>query len=287
MKNFFTLVAMVLSFVLLSAQTTVDISTLDAAYTTTFEGQLVIDVASAASKIAAPALSIDNPYAGQTITAAEISFDVYNYGEIKILGALLSFFDSSLGRMYFTNGSYLGVNIGGLGFIDANILDFAIENDFIGSGQWKNVKLQFSSTGFSVLVDEVVVFTESSTKAANNVTVAGDLIDYAGILAFLSNASTVAIGTGSWWSDNTMDDGVTYWDPQNSYLKNITFVSDVATFLTDREENVEQLIKVDYYSLSGLQLTEDYNSLKPGLYIKKSTFADGRVRGEAFAKQRP
>ncbi|MDA3853463.1 MAG: hypothetical protein PF444_04390 [Bacteroidales bacterium] len=284
MKTIFTLLILALSPMLLSAQSTVDLAQLDAAYTTTFEGELVIDIAKAASTIASPALSISNPFSGKTLTRAEISFDVYNYGEIKVLGALLSFYDASLGRLYFTNGSYLGLNITGVGFIDANLLDYALENDFIGSNQWKNIKLQFTATGFSILVDDVVVITEASTKAADNITVAGDITDYSAILPFLSNASVVAFGTGSWWSDNTMDDGVTHWDPQNSYMKNITFTGEISTSIEATQPVSEQATKVQYYTLSGVALTTDFYSLESGIYIKKSTFEDGRIMAETIAK---
>lgn len=284
MKTIFTLLVLALSPMLLSAQTTVDLTQLDAAYTTTFESELVIDVAKAASTIASPALSISNPFSGKTLTHAEIAFDVYNYGDIKVLGALLSFYDASLGRLYFTNGSYLGLSITGLGFIDANMLDYALENDFIGSNQWKNIKLQFTATGFSVLVDDVVVITEASTKEADNITVAGDITDYSAILPFLSNASVVAFGTGSWWSDNVMDDGVTHWDPQNSYMKNITFTSEISTSIEATQTVSEQPTKVQYYTLSGVALIRDFNALESGIYIKKSTFENGRIMAETIAK---
>lgn len=287
MKTLIAFLVMALSLVTASAQTTtVDISTLDTDNTTTFQSDLVVDVATAASTIAAPEVSISNPFAGQTLTIAQISFDVYNYGDIKVLGALLSFFDNTLGRLYFSNGSYLGANIAGLGYVDANMLDFALENDFIGSNVWKNVKLQFSATGFSVLIDDVAVFNESSTKADDNVTVAGDITNYSGVLSFLSSASTVAIGTGSWWSDNTSDDGLIYWDAQNSYIKNITFTNAITTSISTTDPITEKALRIEYYSVKGIKMTEDYNALEPGLYIQKSTFPEGRFVSQSIVKLR-
>lgn len=68
MKTLVPFLVMALSLVTASAQTTtVDISTLDTANTTTFESELVVDVATAASTIAAPEVSISNPFAGQTL----------------------------------------------------------------------------------------------------------------------------------------------------------------------------------------------------------------------------
>ena len=48
-------------------------------------------------------------------------------------------------------------------------------------------------------VDDVLAFNQSST----DVTIAGTITDYSNVISFLQNASTLVIGTGSWWSDNT------------------------------------------------------------------------------------
>ncbi|MCB0641477.1 MAG: hypothetical protein KDC44_07545, partial [Phaeodactylibacter sp.] len=163
--------------------------------------ELVIDVATATSAIAAPAVSIINPFYGEDFTEAEISFDVYNYNgtdSIKVLGCLISVFDAVLGRMYFTNGSYLGFNVGVDDWFDANLLNYAIDTDFIGGNEWKHIQLQFTATGYAMYVDGDLAYDEAST----DVTIMGALTDYSKVIDFLKSATTIAIGTGSWWSDN-------------------------------------------------------------------------------------
>jgi Carbohydrate family 9 binding domain-like/Secretion system C-terminal sorting domain/Fibronectin type III domain len=220
MRKFCFLVFALFASWAINAQTTViDIGAIDTAYTTTFNEDLVIDVATTTSKVASPKVSFTNPFKGLTFSDAQISFDVYTYhpDSIKVLGCLLSIFDATLGRMYFSNGSYLGYNAVG-GWFDANLKSYAVDSDFIGTGVWKNIKLQFTATGYAMYVDNVLAFDQSST----DVTIGGTLTEYSNVLSFLQNASTLVIGTGSWWSDNTRDDG-TYWDCQFSYLKNIKF----------------------------------------------------------------
>ena len=137
---------------------------------------------------------------------------------IKVLGSLLAFYDNTLGRMYFSNGSYLGYNANG-GFFDANLKSYALDSNFIGTLTWKSVKLQFTGTGYALYVDDVLAYNQSST----DVTISGSVTNYNNVISFLQNADTLVIGTGSWWSDNTRDDG-TYWDNQFSYIKNLSFV---------------------------------------------------------------
>ncbi|MEZ4685932.1 MAG: hypothetical protein R3B47_07645 [Bacteroidia bacterium] len=107
-KIYVLLTAMALAFAANAQSTTIDISAIDTALTVDFQNELVIDVARCTSAIASPALSYANPFKGQTFSEAEISFDVYNYAPARFLGALLSVYDPGLGRLYFTNGSYLG-----------------------------------------------------------------------------------------------------------------------------------------------------------------------------------
>src|SRR5690606_27195539 len=103
-----------------------------------------------------------------------------------------------------------------------NVFDYKIENDFLGTEKWNNVKLEFTADGFEFYVDDVL-------KADNNssdVTVATDPenpIQYSTILNFLKAVDTFMFGTGSWWSDNFEEGTGNYWDKQNSYLKNIVF----------------------------------------------------------------
>jgi hypothetical protein len=180
-----------------------------------------IDVAACTSKVAAPALWYDNPFKDQTFDTAEICFDVFNYGDIHVLGALLAIYDydSAGGRMYFTNGSYLGYNANDE-YFDANLVSYSLDSNFIGNNTWKNVRLQFTAAGYAMYVDEVLAFDQNSS----DVTIAGTLTDYSHVITFLQKADTLVFGTGSWWSDN-QDASGNYYDIQYSYLKNITFIT--------------------------------------------------------------
>jgi hypothetical protein len=195
----------------------IDIGAVDEAYTLQ-----AIDVATTASPHASPLLWYNNPFKDQTFDTAEISFDVFNYGDIHVLGALLAFFDadSGQGRMYFTNGSYLGYNALG-GWFDANLISYGIDSNFIGNNMWKNIRLQFTATGYAMYVDDSLAFDQSSSY----ITIAGTLADYSNVLTFLKKADTLLFGTGSWWSDNTDPDNGNYYDVQYSYLKNIFFIT--------------------------------------------------------------
>jgi hypothetical protein len=223
MRKFCFLVIALFASWAINAQTVIDIGAIDATYTTTFEEELVIDVATTASAVASPKLSFANPFKGLDFSEAQISFDVYTYlpDSNKVLGSLLAIFDASLGRMYFSNGSYLGYNATG-GWFDANLLSYGIDSNFIGTQTWKNIKLQFTATGYAMYVDNVLAFDQNST----DVTIGGTLADYSNVISFLQNASTLVIGTGSWWSDNTRPGDGTYWDCQFSYLKNLKFTPD-------------------------------------------------------------
>lgn len=232
MKRFYSLVLVLFVAFAVSAQTTIDISAIDEAYTTTIDNELVIDVATASSAVAEPLVWFDNPLKGLTFTEVEISFDVNNYGDIKVLGSLMAIFDATLGRMYFSNGGYLGFNIGDDNWFDGNMIDYGLGTDFIGLNTWKNIKMQYTTTGFAILVDDILAFNETTT----DVSVAfGPNYDVATILPFLQNAATFVIGTGSWWSDNINDADGTYWDAQFSYLKNIIFTPDFSGTGTGNE----------------------------------------------------
>lgn len=280
MKKLFSIgIALFMTFAA-GAQTTIDISAVNSAYTTTVDGSLVIDVAKTASKIASPLVSFTNPFKGKSFTTAEISFDVYNYSDVHVLGALLSIYDPTLGRMYFSNGSYWGYNATG-GWFDANLVNYGVGTNFIGSNTWKNVKLQFSSTGYAMYVDNVLAFNQSST----GVTINGNLTDYTKPISFLQNAASFVIGTGSWWSDNTKTDG-TYWDAQSSYIKNIKFTTDFTTSVAQASTEVASVVANEFFSIGGARLGSDYNALPAGVYIKKSIFNNGSVQCAQIAKNR-
>ncbi|HKK62696.1 MAG TPA: hypothetical protein VJ951_09055 [Bacteroidales bacterium] len=93
MKKIYTLSLFLMLSLLVFGQTNIDLSSIDEQFTTTFEDELLLDVATTASTIADPALAFENPFLEEDFTEAQISFDVYNYGDIHVLGALLSFYD--------------------------------------------------------------------------------------------------------------------------------------------------------------------------------------------------
>ena len=283
MKKIFTILALVMFAGILSAQTTtIDLTTVDDTYTTTFEEELVLDVATTASAIATPLLSYTNPFKNLTFTQAEINFDVYTYGDIKVLGALLSLYDAGLGRMYFSNGSYLGYNATG-GWFDANMNNYGIDHDFIGTGAWKSIRLVFTAEGYSMYVDGELAFNEAST----DVTINGNLTDYSNVISFFQNAATLAFGTGSWWSDNVNSEDGSYYDAQFSYLKNISFVASTSTVIVaPMFPEVQEIQSVEYYNLNGVKESSDFRELKGGLYIKKETYSNGVTKTSKVIKQR-
>lgn len=222
-KIYFIIIALLLSLTI-GAQT-ID-STMDFSAVEDTLMLQAIDVARTASAIADPLLSYTNPFQGQTFDTAIISMDVFNYGDLHVLGALFSFYDAGLGRMYFTNGSYLGYNAVG-GWYDANLLSYAIDEDFLGNNEWKNVELMFTPTEFAMYVDGNLAFADTSTNVTINgeASTGGAFADHDSVLYFLQNAASFVIGTGSWWSDNINPATGIHWDIQYSYIKNINLIA--------------------------------------------------------------
>jgi hypothetical protein len=231
MKKLYFLAISLFMSVFLHAQTTIDLTSISTTYTTTYDGSLVLDDAKCASKLASPNVYITNPFKGQSFTEAQISFDMYTYQDsLKVLGALFGIYGGNRGRLYFSNGSYLGYNGTG-GYFDSNLKSYALGTDFIGTKTWKNIKLQFSSTGYALYVDNTLAFNQSSTS----VTISNTVTDYSNVVTFLQKADTLVFGTGSFWSDNSH--GI-YYDLQYSYLKNITFTPNFSTTgVADKEED--------------------------------------------------
>lgn len=245
------------------------------------DSTLVLDVAKLASKRDNPLLAFSNPFKGKSFDTAEIYFDVYNYDTLKVLGALFSIYKYNANpRLYFTNGSYLGFNDWAGGWFDANLKNYGIDKDFLGMNFWRKVKIVFTSSSYKVYVDNNLAFDNTST----DVTINGSLTNnFDALLNFLKNiADTMAFGTGSFWSDNQRLDG-TYYDVQFSYLKNISFVykTNVTSIkpeiiVTDNKQ--EQLMKVEYYDLNGVNCGNEYNRLRAGFYIKKEFYKDGSTK---------
>ncbi len=283
MKKLYTSILGLLMVATINAQTTIDISQIDAAYTKTVDGALVIDLATTASAIAAPKLSFANPFLGATTSEAEIQFDIYNYNgtdSLKVLGAIFGIYDATLGRMYFSNGSYLGYNDGE--YYDANLINYGLGIDYLGGNEWKNVKLQFTNDGFALYVNNALAYNQNST----DITITSTLSSQARVITFLHNAATLAFGTGSWWSDNTRGDG-TYWDLQYSYLKNITFSNTLSTTTGIEQQNADnaKVISTEYFNIAGAKVGSNYNVLVPGIYVKRELLNNGKARVTKIGKQ--
>ncbi len=182
-------------------------------------GETVLDVFKCRATIAEPALQIANPFYGITTNACEIQFDIRNYDAAHVLGALFSFFDADLGRLYFTNGSYLGYNAIG-GFFDADLKNYGLDSNFI-TDEYQTLKLSFDRNGYALYVNDTLAYNQNSS----DVTIGGGLDNYSNVITFLTSVKYFTFGAGSWWSDNTNDEGE-FWDYQSSYLKNFSFIYD-------------------------------------------------------------
>ncbi len=154
--------------------------------------------------------SQENPFYKTNTAGLELSggvsieFDVKHNGAVNVLGALFAFRDKESGKMYFTQGSYLGYNALG-GFYDANLNNYALVKDYIGDAikesgkETAHVVINLSATGFEILVDGKLAYNQTILDTENG---AGDLEDYSNVLTWLqSSASTLCMGYGSWWDD--------------------------------------------------------------------------------------
>ncbi len=156
-------------------------------------------------------LFITNPFyisntSGMDLSGGvSIEFDVKHNGIVNVLGALFAFNDSGAGKLYFTQGSYLGYNAKG-GYYDANLKDYALVKDYIGEAittsggnTTAHVKIELNITGFSVYVDDKLAYDQSIIQTENG---SGDIQDFANVLEWLqSSASKLYLGYGSWWND--------------------------------------------------------------------------------------
>lgn len=136
---------------------------------------------------------------------AAIEFDVERTGTMDRLDNIISFNDSGSGRLYFTGGSYLGYNALG-GFYDANMKDWALQKDYIGSSA--RVRLDFLPTGYEVRVNGVLVYTNATVDAG---TTAGtnSITGYNNVLKWLnSSATTLNLGWGNWWPELKYDGNI-------------------------------------------------------------------------------
>ncbi len=146
-------------------------------------------------------LSFDNPYNENISNALDVSdgvmiqFDISDMEQINVLGTILGFGGSG-GKLYFTQGSYLGYNALG-GYFDANLKNYGLVKDYIGEGG--TVRIKLTSGGFTVWVNDNLAYTESIIGGENG---AGDLRNYGNVLTWLKQtADRVYLGYGGWWTD--------------------------------------------------------------------------------------
>ena len=144
-------------------------------------------------------LFVANPYSNKVTEGLNlsggitISFDIKSTGTVNALGTIFGF--TGGGKLYLTPGSYLGYNgIGG--YFDANIKDFKLVQDYIGDEA--NVSVQISKSGFSLSVNDKVVYTEAILNTENGFSTLSNFND---CLKWLNGtANRLYFGYGSWWN---------------------------------------------------------------------------------------
>ncbi|MDE6608436.1 MAG: hypothetical protein K2K54_11900, partial [Lachnospiraceae bacterium] len=143
-----------------------------------------------------------NTYGLELSGGVSIEFDVKHTGAIKVLGALFAFNGGVNGKLYFTQGSYLGYNAEG-GFYDANLKDYQLVKDYIGdaitasNGETAHVTINLNATGFEVLVDGKLAYDQTILDTDNG---SGTITDFTNVLTWLqSSATTLCMGYGAWW----------------------------------------------------------------------------------------
>lgn len=154
--------------------------------------------------------SMTNPFYISNTAGLELSggvsieFDVKHSGNVEVLGALFAFNDKESGKLYFTQGSYLGYNALG-GYYDANLNNYTLVLDYIGNAiaesgkETAHVTLNVTATGFEVLIDGKLAYDQTILETDNG---SGDLTDYTNVLKWLQeSASILCMGYGSWWGE--------------------------------------------------------------------------------------
>ncbi len=153
-------------------------------------------------------LSVANPFydgasKGLDITSGvSIEFDVTAGESANVLAALLGFTGGG-GKLYFTEGSYLGYNGTG-GWFDANLdkqdTGYFLAEDYIGESA--HVAINFTSEGFEVYVNEELAYDQSNLETETGD--AGTFSNYNNILKWLGKtADTLSFGSGAWWTDQS------------------------------------------------------------------------------------
>lgn len=208
-------------------------------------------------------IAIDNPlYKGNTggldlSGGVTVEFDVKKTGDLHMLGTILSFMgnEGSLGRMYFTPGSYLGYN-GAAGYFDANMRDYALVNDYIGDEA--HVAINLNSDGYKVQINGETVYTEDivNTDAGS-----GTVTDYGRIVEWLNEqADKVYLGYGSWWN-------AAGYDEANCTVSNLKFYAEP---ITEKEYEEIEYTPEDVILNTSSDINYDINPFE-GKNIKELT----------------
>jgi hypothetical protein len=155
------------------------------------------------SKAEEGSFAIPNPFNSANTSGLEIyngvaiEFDVtHTASDVTMLNTLFAFTDSGSGKLYFTEGSYLGYNVSG-DWYDANILNYGLVTDYIGTKA--KVRIDFLPTGYEVRVNGNLVYSNETvdskdTEGTNSIT------GYNYVLKWLNeSATTLNFGWGSWW----------------------------------------------------------------------------------------
>jgi len=192
---------------------------------------------------------VTNPFNQNEIAGLDISngvsikFDVALTGSYAYLSNILGFTGTS-GKLYFTGGSYLGYNADG-GYFDANVdsTNWTTGTDFIGSSA--TVEIVLTSSGYSVYVNDVEVYNETSLILG---TITGNctVTDYSNVLTWLNEtATTLSFGSGSWWSEGfsgTISNVECYVLPEDSYKTLVaSYYTDDPMTLTSAAEGTYQV----------------------------------------------
>lgn len=156
-----------------------------------------------------PVYSYKNPFQNKNTSAGvRIRFHAVPNGDIHVLGTIFSLHGKGDydGRIFFTPGSYLGMNVASLGFWDANLVDYLLIEDFIGEGA--DIEIAFTPNGFTVSANGTLCFDQTileDEEHSSNVTLQ-ESFSWSALLEWFSHADTLYFGYGSFWNGAGFDE---------------------------------------------------------------------------------
>ena len=149
-----------------------------------------------------------------------IQFTVKN-DVINVLNTILAFLGDggNNGRLYFTSGSYLGYNAAG-SYFDANLKNYGLVTDYMGTSKGKVVDIIFTNSGFEVKIDGVTAYTQAILTTENG---AGTMTDYSSLLKWIyQSANQMYFGYGSWWNAAGYDECYSSIQDVKCYVNAVT-----------------------------------------------------------------